>query len=198
MKKLILIAALALAGCSSGHYEWDSKTLDHSKLNFIGIPTVLGLGFTGSSTPITESLSLTNKHVAYPMFKTVVNTSERCDVALIAQSNKGEKISQWAQLDIGDKVTFYGYSGFTAMPVSSSGKVVTFKRNENGCNMAYTTAGGVGGMSGGAVVNEAGKLVGIVKGVEVGSGLTIVIPYQAFSEIMPISIKDQVKKDYTK
>lgn len=197
MKKLILIAALALAGCSHGDYNVDSQTLDYAKLNFVGIPTVLGIGMTGSSTPISETLSVTNKHVAYPLMKTIVKKSNRCDVAVIAQNNKGEKVHQWAQLDMNESVTFYGYSGFTTLPVSSTGKVVNFKRTSDGCIVALTTAGGVGGMSGGAVVNKDGKLVGIVKGLEIGSGFTVVIPYQSFAELMPISIRDQVQKDYT-
>lgn len=196
MKKLILIAALALAGCSHGSYKWDSETLEYAKLNFIGVPSIIGVGMTGSSTPVTESLSVTNKHVAYPLLKTIVDKSKNCDVALIAQNNKGEKLHQWAQLDIGDEVTFYGYSGFTVLPVSSTGKVVKFS-SDGGCRVALTTAGGVGGMSGGAVVNKEGKLVGIVRGLNIGSGLTVVIPYQSFDEIMPISIRDQVKKDYS-
>lgn len=34
-----------LSGCMSGHYEWDKTAMEHNKLNFIGIPSVLGLGF---------------------------------------------------------------------------------------------------------------------------------------------------------
>lgn len=199
MKRIIasVVLAASLSGCSAGYSNWSSDTLDYAKLNFIGLPTALGLGLTGSSTPITDSLSLTNKHVAYPLLKTIVKTHDKCDVALIAQNNVGEVVHQWAQLGMHHNVKFYGYSGLTALPTTSSGKVVNFKRDSNGCLVALTTAGGVGGMSGGAVVNDDGKLVGIIKGVEIGSGLTVVIPYQSFESIMPISIRDQVKKDYT-
>lgn len=46
-----------------------------------------------------------------------------CDLAIIRSNNKGKYIAKWRNPNIGEKVQYYGYSGFTAMPVSSEGQI---------------------------------------------------------------------------
>lgn len=195
MKRLMPLVALLLCGCSFGHSEWDSKAKEYANMNFIGVPSILGLGVTGSSTPVTENLSVTNKHVAYPLMKQISKKSVSCDAAIISQDNKGEVLRPWANMKQGDYITIYGYSAMTLMPVSSKGKVVRFSY-DGGCFSALTTAGAVSGMSGGAVVNDKGQLVGILRGGEYKSGMTVVIPFQTIADIFPVSVKDQAQKVY--
>ena len=193
MKKILIgFAAIMLSGCMSGHYEWDKTAMEHNKLNFIGIPSVLGLGFSGSSTPITDNMSLTNNHVATILLKETVKSHDKCDLAIIPQNNKGEKLPTLNYAKIGDEVTFYGYSGFTLMPVSSTGKILSFQKR-NGCMVMETSAGGVAGMSGGSVFNNKGELIGIIFGLNLHNNRTMMIPVQSFMNELPITIQDDIK-----
>lgn len=184
MKLLILTAALALTGCSVGSSQWDSKAMDHTKVAFIGIPGMFGLGFTGTTTPITPTTSLTNKHVAYPTLRRIIDTHPHCDLALIKQDNSGEKLPPRLDYALpGISVTLYGYSGRTLLPVSGRGKVDGFEMYK-GCKVAYTHAGSVQGMSGGAVFNDQGGLVGIIFGADILKGRTYFIPRQSFKPLI--------------
>jgi hypothetical protein len=158
MKKMLYTcsAALTLSACtySTGHYEIDSDAMNHTKMSYLGIPTILGIGWQGTTTPITKELSLTNKHVAHPLLKTIVAEDEKCDVALIKQDNLSENVPvKFALMDYGKDYTLYGYSSITGLPVSSQGYVKgegMFK----GCHVFRVTAGSVKGMSGGGVFND--------------------------------------------
>lgn len=202
MKKIasIMFAVIMLSGCMSGHYEWDKEAMEHNKLNFIGVPTILGLGFSGTSTPLTEDMSLTNNHVATTLLKNTIKRHDKCDLALIPQDNKGEKLPTLNYAKVGDEVTFYGYSGITVMPVSSKGKIVRISK-DNGCYVMQTTAGGVAGMSGGSVFNSNNELVGIIYGLNMKNGHTMIVPVQSFMDVLPIKIKDEIlaknKVDYS-
>jgi hypothetical protein len=178
MKALVLTAALALAGCATGHYEVDSKAMDHTKMAFVGLPTVLG-GFTGTTTPINETRSLTAKHVAYVTLRRIEKTDAFCDLALIKQNNSGEVFpTMITSTHRGMKVRLFGYSGITGLPVSSEGTVGGYSMHD-GCNLAWVgDAGGVAGMSGGAVMREDGALVGIVVGGDVFKGRVYFVPGQ--------------------
>lgn len=179
MKALVLTAALALAGCATGHYEVDSKAMDHTKMAFVGIPTVVGLGFMGSTTPINETQSLTAKHVSTVTLRRTEKADAFCDLALVKQDNRGEVFpTKITATHRGQRVRLYGYSGLTALPVSSKGTVGGYAMDD-GCNLAWVgDAGGVAGMSGGAVLNEEGALVGIVVGGDVFKGRVYFVPGQ--------------------
>lgn len=190
----VLLMSFSLSACMSGHYEVDKKAMDYTNFNFIGIPTVLGLGMSGSSTPISTTLSVTNKHVAYPLMKTVVNASTICDVAIIKQKNNSNEVHTLNYAKIGDKVTLYGYSGLTGLPVSSTGTISELVRVDGCLAMYVDGAGGVAGMSGGAIVNSNGEIVGIVKGLGMKAWKVIIIPVQSFREILPLNTLDDIKK----
>lgn len=191
---MLLLCTLFLSGCMAGHYEVDEKAMKYTNLNFIGVPTTLGLGITGSSTPITKDLSLTNKHIAYPLLKTITSEHNDCDVAVIKQSNKTTDIHNLGYTHKGMKVKLYGYSGLTMLPVSSSGTVGELI-NYKGCEIFEVEgAGGVSGMSGGAVVNEKDEVVGIVMGVNLYTWKVLIIPVGSFREILPTDVLDGLKK----
>lgn len=185
MKKLItIVCALLLAGCSVGHTEWDSKAMDHTKLAFVGIPTVLGLGFTGTTTPITEKYSLTNKHVAYPTLRRIERTDKHCDLALIRQDNVGESLPKLAtQATAGEEVIIYGYSGRTALPVSSKGVLLRYMYIDN-CLVGSTTAGSIQGMSGGVVLNKKGELIGITYAMNIYTSHTLFVSISEINEFL--------------
>lgn len=173
MKSLIvLIAALLLGGCSVGSSQWDSRAMDHTKVAFVGIPTMFGVGFQGTTTPITREYSFTNEHVAWPTLRRIERIHPKCDLALIRQDNTGEKLPpRIGEVYRGMKVTVYGYSGRTMLPVSGRGKIVNFGLRK-GCMIGWTDAGSVQGMSGGAVVADNGALVGIIYGGDIWNGHT--------------------------
>lgn len=178
------LAILVLSGCSVGHSQWDSRAMDHTKVAFIGIPTALGLGFTGSTTPVTREYSMTNKHVAYPTLRRIVRTHPACDLALIRQDNAGEKLpTRIAYAPIGRPVTLYGYSGRTMLPTSGRGTVQGVGMRD-GCMVGWTDAGSVQGMSGGAVIDDTGALVGITFGADILKGRTYFIMQPAMLEIL--------------
>jgi len=182
MKKFIVATVFALTGCATGHYEVDSAAMDHAKMAFIGIPLIAGE--QGTTTPITAGLSLTNKHVAAPTLKKVVAQHRSCDLAVIAQDNAGDKMP--AGFDVaqkGERVRLYGYSARSTMPVSSVGTVKGF-RMIKGCLVGYTDAGSVQGMSGGPVLNDSGKIVGIFFGLDTKREISYFVPYQEFKQLL--------------
>lgn len=189
MKISIVLAAALLAGCSTGHYEVDSKAMDKTKLAFVGIPTVLGIGYSGTTTPVTATTSLTNKHVAYPTFKKVLKTHKTCDIALIAQNNKGESVPvKIGYPKQGETIRMYGYSARTTLPVSSVGKVIGFAYDDH-CLVGITDAGSVQGMSGGGVFNEKGELVGIFYKLALDVARSYFIVSNEFNSILPLEVR---------
>lgn len=199
MKKLCVmlfavLAAAMLSACSHGDYSVDTKATDYTNLNFIGTPSALIGGISGSSTPLTESTSVTAKHAAHMLLKTTVNESNLCDVSVIAQSNSRDDIHKYNVANVGDNITIYGYSGITGLPVSSKGKIVA-NVPASDCSYMVTTAGGVQGMSGGAVVNDKGEVVGILLGLDKKRQQVAILPVQKFVNLLPIAMRDQVKAE---
>jgi len=183
MKKFIVALSILLAGCSTGHYEVDSAAMNHSKLAFIGIPLIAGS--QGTTTPITAGLSLTNKHVAGPLMKTVVASHRQCDLAVISQDNSGESLPvKFDAAQKGESIQIFGYSARSSMPVSSSGKVTGFQII-SGCLVGVTDAGSVQGMSGGPVINGRGEIVGIFFGFNAKKNVSYFVPYQEFKSTLP-------------
>lgn len=184
MKTLIVLAALLLAGCSVGQSEWDRRAMDHTNVAFVGIPTMLGIGFTGTTTPITRGYSFTNKHVAYPTLRRIERTHKACDLALIKQDNTGEQMPpRIGYVPIGKAVTLYGYSGRTMLPVSGRGTVKGVAMR-GGCLVGWTDAGSVQGMSGGAVMDDSGALVGIIFGGNISNGYTYFVMQPALIALL--------------
>lgn len=183
MKRLLMVlVAVLLAGCSAGSTKWDSAAMDHTKLAFVGVPTLLGVGYAGTTTPITPEYSLTNNHVATGTLRRVEKRHAFCDLALIRQNNVGEKFPRLRPAKIGEKVTIYGYSGRTSLPVSGTG-VVRGGGYRDGCYVMVTTAGSIQGMSGGGVFGEDGALVGIFYMLMPFKSLSVFVPVQSFGEV---------------
>lgn len=169
-KYVIMLLSCFLSGCSVGHYEYSKETLSKADMNFVGIPTVLGVGVLGSSIPITPEYSLTAAHVARVMMYKVKSYHPTCDLALIYHKNNEKIFPNFKNSKIGDTIDMYGYSFYTAMPVKSEGKfltntIVSSEWNKKPCALAVSDAGVVQGMSGGAVYNKKdNSLTGVIEG----------------------------------
>lgn len=190
---------LLLSGCSVGHYEYSRTALNKTDMNFIGIPTILGVGMLGSSVPITPEYSLTAAHVAKYMMYKVKSYHPTCDLAIIYHKNKEKEYPKFRNSTIGENIDMYGYSIYTAMPVESKGKTlinvrVGSKWNKSDCTLVASNSGVVQGMSGGAVYNNKDNtLAGIIQGYsnsikkintpskELYKNVSLYIPYNNFS-----------------
>lgn len=181
MKKIIVALSMALAGCSTGHYEFDRAAMTHSRITIVGVPYVASV--TGTTTPVTNTTSLTARHVAQLPFKTMLAAHKQCDVALIKQRNNGRELPKFANARTGDKVHVYGFSARSNFPVSSTGVIKGFAKVGR-CYVGYTDAGSVQGMSGGPVINERGEVVGIFYGLNQEKGLSYFVPYQVFKQLL--------------
>lgn len=201
--KTLTLATLALAmstlvGCaqSSGHYEVSREAANKADITFIGIPTALGLGETGTTFPVSETMSLTAKHV-HTMGSTVAEHPD-CDVKLIRHNNKGRVLPTFANVNLGDSVSFYGYNARNALPVESTGTVQKNYTAENSsvmtdkCIITTSTAGGVQGMSGGPVYDKAGHVIGVMIAVNTGSSEnfnTVFVPYVQIQKFLQENMK---------
>ena len=144
---------------------------------------VLSQQGTGSGVVISENLVLTNAHVAWPdstvslVFRNGATFQGRVlaldpfiDLAVVDISRLTRKpppiaIGSTADLEIGDELHVIGYPApeeFTPDPTIDSGEVLEFADWEfTGVSWFTIDAPAVGGQSGGAVVDDFGRLVGI-------------------------------------
>lgn len=165
IKLLILISAISLAGCNAGNDLSYSKTAyKKTDMDFVGIPTILGLGAIGTRFPVTPHYSLTAKHVAKFSFDSVVSYHPTCDVALVKSDNTSKELPVLSSTGVGVSVVNYGYSFISALPVESSGYTDRYIKLENtnnnlACPAILSTAGVRKGMSGGPVYNKISKAV---------------------------------------
>lgn len=180
LKSSTILLSLFVSGCAGNSIHYSSETFSKSDLTFIGIPTVLGVGYTGTTFPITPHYSLTAKHVSKYTLNSVLANHPDCDITIIKKNNTDIKEFPYiADFKNDAKLTNYGYSGYTLLPLKSEGYFVTktFIDNNysnNKCQMMLSNVGAQGGMSGGPVY-EGKNLVGIniayMKNVhEIGSG----------------------------
>lgn len=206
MNKLIvfLLIFMSTTGCSSGHYMTDFDAKKHSSMVFVGIPTVLGFGALGSTTPISPTLSLTNKHVARWMIHGIIAEHPDCDIALIRQDNPGFNSIEFDYAKIGLSIINYGYSALTALPSSSDGEITAYSLylssdNNERCTVGVMTNGVVAGMSGGPVEDKVGDVVGV--NVAYGQFVDLktkekhdasfFIPYQNFKDWLNVELEKQ-------
>ncbi len=144
---------------------------------------VLSQQGTGSGVVISENLLLTNAHVAWPdstvslVFRNGATFQGRVlaldpfvDLAVVDISRLTRKpppisIGTTAGLEIGDELFVIGYPApdeFTPEPTIDSGEVLGFTDWEfTGVSWLTIDAPAIGGQSGGAVVDEFGRVVGI-------------------------------------
>lgn len=202
----ILITAITLSlltGCA-GHTEYSKEAFKRTDLHFIGIPTILGLGMTGSSVPITPEYSFTAAHVAKFMVYRVKAYHPTCDLALIYHKNNEVSYPTLRNSGMGENITMYGHSFISALPIESNGKVLTNSTtinqwNKEACPLYATSAGIVAGMSGGAVYNtQDNTLAGIVEGHAesinrdnkvVYKDTSLYVPYEQFDKWLIAELK---------
>ena len=144
---------------------------------------VLSQQGTGSGVVISEELVLTNAHVAWPdstvslVFRNgstfqgrVIAIDPFTDLAVIDISRLTRKpppiaLGSTADLEVGDELHVIGYPApdeFTPEPTIDSGEVLGFTDWEfTGVGWFTIDAPAIGGQSGGAVVDEFGRIVGI-------------------------------------
>lgn len=192
MKKRIL-GLILLSGCvgQSGHYEYSNDASQKTDLTFTGIPSILGVGTIGTTFPVSESMSLTAKHVAKTTINSVVSYHPDCDLALIKHNNAGKKFAPFKNIMLGDRVKMYGHSMITSLPVESTGVVLkNYYLTDNHwnnpkCIVTSSNAGGIQGMSGGPVYSDDGYIVGVLIAVSSSRANefnTIFVPYSQFEK----------------
>lgn len=196
MKTYFYLIVMLLTGCSAGNnIEYSKEAFNKSDLTFIGIPTILGLGASGTRFAITPHYSLTAKHVAKYTTDKVVAYHPDCDIALIKSDNTDKIMPYLSSTGVGEKVENYGYSFFTIMPVSSHGEVKSYMKlssDENSlkCPTLYSDMGARVGMSGGPVYSNE-KIVGITisyqtsfeqEGKTVQAPGALFVPFQNFKQ----------------
>lgn len=155
-----------LCGCSAGNeISYSKEAMKKSDLTFIGIPTILGLGASGTRFPVSPHYSLTAKHVAKYTTDKVIAYHPQCDIALIKSNNNKQEVPVFSSTGVDEKVTDYGYSFISIMPVSSSGKVMSYMKLDSGyntlkCPVLFSDMGSRKGMSGGPVYS-GNNVVGV-------------------------------------
>jgi hypothetical protein len=187
MKSIIaasIIAMTTLVGCaqSSGELAYSKNATNKADLVAFGVPGLLGL--TGSSFPVSETMSITASHV--PSIHKVVSTHKDCDVKLIAQDNRGRKLPTFRNPNLGEHVHTYGYSANTVMPMEGEGVLLKnytapdSSVSTSNCIVTTSSAAGMQGMSGSAVYDDNGNVVGVLVAINSGSKEkfnTVVVPY---------------------
>lgn len=207
MRKSFALLVLSLTGCSVGHYEYSKEAQKRVDMTVTGIPTVLGLGTLGTTIPLTADYSLTAAHVAKFSLYKVKAWHPECDLAIVYHKNEEKNLPpRFRNGFMGDRINLYGYSFYTAMPVSSSGKNLANSSlknswNKQGCVVVAADAGVVQGMSGGAVYNASDDtLAGVIVGYSAKindkkSGKTLYkntalyVPYSQFSDWLTAATK---------
>lgn len=201
---LALLSLILLSGCSVGKYEYSQEALKRVDMNFVGVPTILGIGALGTSIPVTSEYSLTAAHVAKFTVHKVKAYHPYCDLAIIHHKNNIKDLPDFRATKIGDSVRMYGYSFFTAMPVESSGvnlatTGITNSWNKQPCEAMASNAGVVQGMSGGGVYHGDDSIGGVIVGYTNAvkntatqetklKDVSLYIPYQVFEEWLQESI----------
>lgn len=194
----ILSFLFLLNGCAVGNnVNYDMNAYNKANLSFIGIPTILGIGRSGTSFAISPHYSITTITTAESTFSTIEAKHPFCDIALIKHDNDEVDYPVFSSVGVGNPVQNFGYSAFTAMPVSSEGKVqmytkIKLKNSETRCTLMYSDMGYLYGMSGGPVYNFLNhNLVGVSidyqigyfntkKDIFHGKPGTLFIPFQNF------------------
>ncbi|MEZ8295943.1 trypsin-like peptidase domain-containing protein [Vibrio splendidus] len=164
------VTALIILGMTQGCKAIGNGTLivesNPPDLNYLPVFIPFLLGGHATAVPISESVSLTAAHVAKYDYSSVIAYHPDCDVALIKSNNKNKHILEIGLVHSGESVTNYGFE-FTGNIVRGEGKYVMDVTADGypNCNYSLNDAPQKSGMSGGAVLNESGQLVGIMHGI---------------------------------
>lgn len=207
MRRILFLSSFLIGSCSVGTYHYSQEAAKRVDLTITGIPTVLGLGTTGSTIPLTSEYSLTAGHVAkYSTYK-VKSYHPDCDLAVVYHRNNNSNLfPRFRNGKVGERVNLYGYSFISAMPMTSSGTNLINTQLENSWNKAScvvvaVNAGVVKGMSGGAVYNATdntlgGVIVGYTKeiidkktGQTLYKNVALYVPYSRFETWLKETLK---------
>jgi hypothetical protein len=170
VKNLFIFISLFLLNLSQGCAVIGNGNLKNSNnppdLNYLPVLIPFFLGGHGTAIPITDSVSLTAAHVAKYDYSTVIAYHPYCDVALVKSNNKDKNKLEIGLVYSGEKVTNYGYD-FTGEVVKGEGMYIMDVEIESypKCDYSLNDAPQKSGMSGGAVLNNSGKLVGVIHGI---------------------------------
>lgn len=167
IKFLVLAVSVAtLAGCANGPLQTVADTNTPVDVNYTVTGASFLLGGFGTTVPLTKNLSLTAAHVAKVNWDHVVAYHPDCDIAVVEQDNSNAKLPEIGKVYVGGVTHTYGkrWDGSTYRGDGVYNSDWTFPDNEyfKTCNASITTASVREGMSGGAVTNDKGELVGII------------------------------------
>lgn len=159
-----LAIALLITGCSNGpivNVEVPQNVEVSVYKKFVGVPVLLAV--EGSYVRLNEDWILTAAHnwPLFPIHKMIKHPD--CDIALVKMKGNGGLDDALVYLN--GRVFHSGYplgSGFTSTAGNYLGDLTIESYPD--CQMSASTGGMAGGMSGGAVTNENGELVGILHG----------------------------------
>ena len=162
----LFIAALLLQGCSPIQNGSLQTAISHPDLNYLPIGIPFLLGGHGTGIPLTKNISITNDHVALVDYSKVIARHPYCDIALIAADNSDKEILPLGTVNSGGTITNYGY-GFLGNVIQDTGLYHLDARMEGfeKCVSSLNDAAVKKGMSGGAVVNDKGELVGVLQSI---------------------------------
>lgn len=173
---LMMTITLMLTGCANGPLESldtvktnePSVILPKTKMVFVG-NVILTMGY-GTTVPLTPTLSITASHVAKAAWKGVVAYNETCDIAIIRQDNSdvkefpelGKVYTNETTYTVGKTINGKDLVGKGAYRMDAYFPTTSNKWLEKCGSVSITDAAVQEGMSGGAVVNARGELVGII------------------------------------
>lgn len=203
----VIGAAVTLAGCANGNLETIGADQSPVSLNYTVTGLSFALGGYGTTVPLTKDLSLTAAHVAKVNWDEVVAYHPDCDLAIVKHDNTGVKLPELGVVHEGGELFTYGQQGLGSLK-EGKGKYVydvyfpapkvekkDFMMGERNripqskgfgyfttCHASVTTAAVREGMSGGAVVNAKGELVGIISSQVSGLSVNgVPYPYETAS-----------------
>jgi len=168
MKKVCttLLTITLLGGCANGKISHDTTGVDKSVIDsveklFVGIPVLASM--EGSTVRLDEDWVLTVKHnkpiLALQLKEVYYHPT--CDIALYRE--KGDNsVKGVAKPYIDEEVYHVGYP--IGLPISvNKGKIVgnVNMKEYPECRVIATTGVVASGMSGGAVINSKGELLGV-------------------------------------
>lgn len=173
---LAIIASIALSGCAANgvmttiNPSTPQSAVDNVRKTFGGVTMEFG-----SDVYIGNGYYLTAKHTSmiYTTRTGDFIPNDKCDIAIYKATESRDGGIPMARLHELNE-TVYTIGAPALVGVSSSkgeykGYYTTINGKDAGCFQYITDATAMSGVSGGAVVNEQGQLVGIVSSVMSGS-----------------------------
>lgn len=171
------------AGTTAADTETGGRLTEEQLIEVVGasVGFVTTPNGTGSGVLITDDLIVTNAHVVWPfdavfvrfpggqpLLVDVVGVDARTDIALLQLDRQLRDVITIAdpdRLDRGDALYTVGYPGAIELapdPIAAAGKYQgSFDWEFSGVTWLAASTAAVSGQSGGALVDDAGRLVGL-------------------------------------